>query len=553
MCGIAGEFIAQSDGLIDRANIVPMISALAHRGPDDWGYYMDRREKALLLHARLSIVDLEHGQQPLSNEDGTVWVSANGEIYGYQQMTRELEARGHRFRTGSDTEVIVHLYEEYGEAFVEHLRGEFAIALYDEKKSTLYLVRDRFGIKPLFYTLERGSVIFASEIKSIFRHAGTTREFDEHALISMLCTSMPPAATLFKNVKQVEPGCFLKATETQIRQVRYWDLPLLQQADEANSAGRHNEESAVEEFRYLLEESVRLRLHGDVEVGAYLSGGIDSCSVARLMSLLSDRPLKAFTVGFENRNYDETEQAKKVAEASGLEHHLVHIKAGDLASHFAESLWHSEIPVFNSHGAAKFLLSAEAGRHVKVVLTGEGADELLMGYNHFKHQTLLEETRLHPQNREARRSLNDFLINERDSTDIVRTKNYLDYERVTALFGCYPYTILRALEYPRKLKLFLSNSFKEKLAAVDSISELAQQFNPNALRGLSPLVATQYFFFKTDLANYILNYLGDREESHFWTTNWWSLSAASRCISNSKMVAINTCCGVPSPTCSRKR
>jgi asparagine synthase (glutamine-hydrolysing) len=513
MCGIAGEFITQSDGVIDLESIVPMLKVLAHRGPDDWGYYTDHREKAMLLHSRLSIVDLKHGQQPLSNEDGTVWVSVNGEIYGYRQMTRDLEARGHSFRTNSDTEVIVHLYEEYGEAFVEKLRGEFAIALYDEKKSALYLVRDRFGIKPLFYSIERGSLIFASEMKSIFRHSKTRREFDESILFSMLCTSMPPAATLFKNVKQVEPGCFLKATATgDIRQVKYWDLPLLQRDDEDDASETRKEESVVEEFRHLLEESVRLRLHGDVEVGAYLSGGIDSCSVVRLMSLLSDKPLKAFTVGFENRNYDETEQAKMVAEQSGLEHHLIRLGAGDLASHFVESLWHSEIPVFNSHGAAKFLLSAEAGRHVKVVLTGEGADEVLMGYNHFRHQTLLEDVRLHPQSREARRRLNKFLTSERTSTDLVRSKNYQDYERVTSLFGSYPYTILRALDYPRKLKPFFSNSFKERFAAVDHIAELAQHFNSSMLRGLPPVVATQYFFFKTDLANYILNYLGDREE-----------------------------------------
>lgn len=245
-----------------------MASAIRHRGPDQWGYYVGGSETALLINTRLSIVDLSNGKQPLCNEDGSIWVVLNGELYGYAAIAAELTERGHRFRTRSDTEVIVHLYEEYGEDFVSHLRGEYAIALLDERQEVLYLVRDRFGIKPLFYSEPPDSLVFASEIKAIFQHPEVPRRLDRSSIFHTLHGLLLPGVTAFEGVHSVEPGCMLRVSRSGITRHRYWDLPIAQEP-----TARIAEPEAVEEFRRLFEESVRLRLHGDVEVGAYVSGG----------------------------------------------------------------------------------------------------------------------------------------------------------------------------------------------------------------------------------------------------------------------------------------
>lgn len=512
MCGIAGEFVLRGDRLVQEQNVIPMISILAHRGSDEWGYYVNQPRTVMLLHTRLSIVDLAHGRQPLANEDGTVWISFNGEIYDFQRMARELESQGHRFRTKTDTEVIVHLYEEYGEDFVDRLRGEFALALYDQKKSTLLLVRDRFGIKPLYYSVDHSSLIFASEMKAIFRHPKMAAELDYQSLPHIMCGVMLPSETPFKNVRQVEPGCFIRIEDSEIRQVKYWDFTLPLWVNNKDLAQQRSEEDFVEEFRDLLEEAIRLRLHGDVEVGVYLSGGIDSSSVARTMARLSKRPVKAFTIAFENTDYDEAQLAESVAQQGGLEHHVIRIGKGGLAHHFTKSLWHSEIPVLNSHGTAKFLLSALASRSLKAVLTGEGADELLVGYNLFKHQQLLEELRKAPRTRQARRRLNDFLASEGVWTGITKAKGYKEFDRIIGLFGSYPYTVLRALIFKQKVHAVLSRSFREMIEDSDPVADLAASIDRLQLAVLPPIAATQYVLFKTDLPGYILNFLGDREE-----------------------------------------
>jgi asparagine synthase (glutamine-hydrolysing) len=512
MCGIAGEYLLGPSGVVDPENIGPMLSVLGHRGPDDWGYYVDERRRAMLLHRRLSIVDVAGGHQPLSNEDGSIWTVFNGEIYDFERQARRLERSGHRLATRSDTEVIVHLYEEYGDDFVQHLRGEFALALYDGKRDELYLVRDRFGIKPLYYALTRNSVVFASEMKSLFRHPQLTAEFDPASVSHLLAGVTIPGTTLFRRVKQVEPGCLLRCSGGRVAAVRYWDLPFRQDADPGGPVGPTDEGDAVVEFRRLFNESVRLRLQGDVEAGVYLSGGIDSAAVARTMAGMSDRPVKAFTIGFDHPGYDETADARAIAAAGGMDHHVLRIRRGALGMHFAQSLWHSEIPVANGHGTAKYLLSRLTRSHVKVVLTGEGSDELLAGYNQFKHQQLLEAVRAEPGSRAARRAIRDFLAREGILTGITRATEYPEYERIVRTFGAYPYTIMRSLLYRRSVNPLLSRDFRRSVAGVDTIDELGAHIDRAALSGLSPTSASQYVLFKTDLPNYNLNYLGDRQE-----------------------------------------
>lgn len=512
MCGIAGAFLLRPGGSLEPEALIPMISVLAHRGPDDWGYYLDERRRVMLLHSRLSIVDLERGRQPLSNEDGSVWVSCNGEIYDFQRLTDELQARGHRFRTRTDTEVIVHLYEEYGESFTEHLRGEFAFALFDRRQERLYLVRDRFGVKPLYYATVGASLLFASEIKALLRHPSMRAEFNREYVFHLLGGVLLPGETLFKGVRQVEPGCLLRAAGPEPQRVQYWDLSFHRLAEEQAVESQLDEEAAVAEFRRLFEEAVALRMQGEVEVGAYLSGGIDSAAVALVMAQLSDRPVKTFTVGFEDPSYDEVAPARAIAEAAGMEHHVLHVGRGGLAAHFVRSLWHSEMPVLNSHGTALFLLSELAGKHVKVVLTGQGADELLAGYDPFEHQLLLDAVQKEPENSGARRRLEKFRPRSGNLDVLTRVRKYPSYGRVFDLFGAYPYSVMRPILHHARIRRLLAPEFRRATAEADSLQELARRIDRSRLAGLSSTAATQYLLFKTDLPGYILSSVVDRPE-----------------------------------------
>lgn len=518
MCGIGGEFAkgdeGTHEGTVDRLSIPPMAAALAHRGPDEWGFYVDRTSRVALLHTRLSIVGLADGRQPLGNETQDVWAAVNGEIYGYREIAAGLRSRGHTLRTGSDSEVVVHLYEERGEDFVSSLRGEFAIALFDARKHVLYLIRDRFGIKPLYYADLPRSLVFASEAKAIFSHraAGAPR-MDETSLGCMLSGLLLPGLSLFSGVKQVEPGCFVRVDQRGVQQTRYWDLPFsappaCPPRDQRTPA---NEEAVHAEFERRFEEAVALRLQADVEVGVFLSGGIDSTAVAVAAARAGVRG-KAFTVGFTDPAFDESEVAAGVARATGLEHHAVTIPRAGLAEHFAKSLWFSEIPVLNSHGTAKLLLSKLAGQHVKVVLTGEGADELFAGYELFKHQALLERAIAHPADQSATGELAAFLDDRGLQDGIVPSRTLPDHSRTVSLLGGYPYAVLRAVTYRKKLWPLLSKDFRERMGRLDPIAELGARIDRDKLRSFSPMQVTQYVMFKTDLPSYLLNFLGDRQE-----------------------------------------
>jgi len=509
MCGLAGEFLLNARGAIEIGRLVPMIASLEHRGPDEWGYYVDPARRLALLHSRLSIVDVASGRQPLCNEDASVWVVLNGEIYGFADLREDLARRGHCFRTRTDTEVVVHLYEEYGDDFLQHLRGEFAFALYDRNAALLYLVRDRFGIKPLYYSEAGNSLIFGSEAKAILRHPDINARPDRMTLYRLLNGIFTPADTIFEQIKQVEPGCYLKVSKGTIRRTRYWDVNFPRSAE--SDLTNYPEEELVEEFHRLFTDAVRLRLHGDVEVGTYLSGGIDSAAVAMTAAQLSGRPVKAFTIGFENADYDETRPAADVARAHGLDHHIVSVGAGDLLPHFARSLWHSEIPVFNCHGTAKMLLSQLAARQVKVVLTGEGSDEILAGYVFYRHKLLLEALREDPKDRGARAAL-DRLLASGVPDGVIPRRSLPDYDAVVRMFGAYPYSALRARVIGKFLAPFLDRGFRAEVRDIDPLADLAAAFDEPCLAGLSKLSAGQYMTIRTDLPNYNLNYLGDRQE-----------------------------------------
>ena len=508
MCGIAGEFAFRREQVTAASG--GMISALRHRGPDSSGHYHSPARNVLLVNTRLAIVDIAGGAQPLANEDGSVQITFNGEIYGFAALARQLERRGHRLRTRCDTEVIVHLYEECGEAFVEHLRGEFAFALYDRRQHTLWLGRDRFGVKPLYYAESPRSLLFGSEIKALFSHPAVKRELNRSFIYSYLHGLLPPDETAFAGVRQVEPGCLLRVTATGVEARRYWQPRFAEWPKAADS--RMAALEAVEEFRRLFAEAVELRLQGDRKPGIYLSGGLDSRAVATQAVRLTGRPTKAFTVAFDDPDFDESEGAAETVRQHALDHQVVTIPASGLATHFVRSIWHCEMPVVNGHGAAKLLLSGLAAKQVKSVLTGEGADELLAGYDLFRHQALIERVRREPHNRALRARMRQFLSSVDQLSGTVKTGDYAEYDRVVELFGAYPYPALRALKLGRWIRNLLSREHIRHIGDFDPLEQLATRWSSRPLAGNDPLSATQDFLFRTQLPGYILNCLGDRME-----------------------------------------
>jgi asparagine synthase (glutamine-hydrolysing) len=382
MCGIAG-FVA-TDGLAPdaTARALAMRDVLAHRGPDEAGLHLDAF--AALAHRRLSIVDLSTGQQPLANETGTVWVAFNGEVYNHRDARRELEAAGHRYRTQSDTETLVHAYEQWGDECVHRFRGMFAFAIWDAPKQRLLLVRDRLGIKPLYWARVGQTLLFASEIKALLASGLIEPRPNEAALPEVLSTRYVAGAdTLFRNVYKLLPGHQLVFEHGQVRISQYWDVPV----DEPKRAAPGGDATAVQtyahQFRELLEESVRLRLMSDVPLGMFLSGGIDSSAIAALMARMIDRPLQTFSVAFNDRACNELEYARQVARAIHADAHEVVIDDADFFGALPKLVWHEDEPIAHPSSVPLYFVSALARRHVTVVLTGEGSDELLAGYGKY--------------------------------------------------------------------------------------------------------------------------------------------------------------------------
>jgi asparagine synthase (glutamine-hydrolysing) len=383
MCGICGLVSLNGAG-VDRGLLEEMNETLVHRGPDSGGVLVDNG--AGIAARRLAIIDLETGDQPLTNEDGSVAVVQNGEIYNYRELRAELVDKGHRFRTQGDTEVLAHLYEERGPRFAEALRGMFAIAVWDARRRRLVLARDRFGIKPLYYRFEGGSLSFASELKALLRQPDFSREIDQDALEAFLAFSFVPAPlSIFREARKLAPGSVLvwDADEPSEVAIERYAHPRPAPADEIRD---ESEEELAEELRERLRDSVRAHLIADVPVGVLLSGGIDSCMLAALASEAAGR-VSTFTIGFEQRAFDERDLARVVAERYGTDHHelLVRPDAAQLMPALAESF---DEPFADSSAIPTYLVSELARRHVKVALSGEGGDELFGGYNYYAGHAL---------------------------------------------------------------------------------------------------------------------------------------------------------------------
>jgi asparagine synthase (glutamine-hydrolysing) len=375
MCGIAG-IASDTPGSVDTETIHRMCQAIVYRGPDDEGIFV--KDGVGLGMRRLSVIDLAGGHQPVFNEDGTVWIVFNGEIYNFPELRKELEGRGHRFYTHSDTEVIVHLYEDLGADCVHKLRGMFAFALYDERHHRLLLARDRLGKKPLHYALSHGRLLFGSEIKTILSVAPELAKLNSDALLQYFYFGyIPDPATAFAPIQKLPPGHVLEFEAGKIQVRKYWDLP------EYGTYSPANEEDCLEELEHRLAEAVRIRLIADVPLGAMLSGGTDSSTVVALMARASSRPVKTFSIGFRHADFNEAPYARMVAEKFGTEHHELILEPD--VRETIETLTHSlEEPFGDSSMLPTYYISCLARKHVTVALSGDGGDEAFAGYERYR-------------------------------------------------------------------------------------------------------------------------------------------------------------------------
>jgi asparagine synthase (glutamine-hydrolysing) len=384
MCGITG--IVTTDRLKeeDRDLLQRMTRMLHHRGPDGEGFYFD--EHTGLGHRRLSIIDLDAGKQPMCNEDESVWVTFNGEIYNYLDIRKDLIAKGHKFKTESDTEVIVHLYEEVGEKFSERLRGMFAIGLWDRNNRRLILSRDRIGKKPLYYARAGAAIFFASEMKSLLLAPGVERAIDYEAVSDYFSLLYVPAPkSIFKSIRKVRPAHYLVIDQSGMRENCYWDLDF-------DAPQEKSEKVWCEEFLAAYQEAVRLRLRSDVPLGAFLSGGVDSSSVVALMSRINGTRVTTCSVGFDEKEFDESAEAAAFAASLHTDHHEERVRP-DALGVLGKLVWHYDEPFADSSAVPTYYVSQAARRHVTVALSGDGGDENFAGYRRYFHDCLEDRAR----------------------------------------------------------------------------------------------------------------------------------------------------------------
>lgn len=379
MCGINGiAFSEKSRRRIDGRVLTKMRDLIFHRGPDDGGSFVE--ERIGLGHRRLSIVDVSHGAQPMFNEDGSLVIIYNGEVYNHADYRAELEAKGHVYKTHCDTETILHLYEEYGAKCVEKLRGMFAFAIWNRREKTLFIARDRLGVKPLYYVQdEQGNLFFGSEIKTLLEAGAVKPEINFSALPDQLANHGTSGdETLFKNVKRLLPGHFLFWNDGKLKIEKYWDVNFEPKSEVKSDA------KVVEEWRELFRRSVKMRLMADVPLGMFLSGGIDSSAICAMMAQAVSEPVKTFSVGFREREANEFEFARIVARAFKTEHHEITITPEQFFEQLPKLVWHEDEPLGFIASVPLYFVSRLAQKHVKVVLTGEGSDEILGGYGRYE-------------------------------------------------------------------------------------------------------------------------------------------------------------------------
>jgi asparagine synthase (glutamine-hydrolysing) len=507
MCGIVGLFSRRDP--IAAETIQRATQRLHHRGPDGQRHWISADRRVALGHARLSIIDLHTGDQPIASEDEQMQIVCNGEFYGYEAIRKELQDAGHRLRTRSDSEIALHLYQDVGAQCLHRLRGEFAFVIWDEINRTLFAARDRFGIKPLFYAFHNHTLYLASEVKALFA-AGVPARWDAESMYHAVGFGGYQLRTLYDGVFQVPPGHYLLATERHVQLHRYWDFNYTI----ANSTTVRSDADYAAEFRAVLEEAVRIRLRADVPVGCYLSGGLDSCSVLGLAARHHPEPIRAFTLTFDRAEYDEEAQAREMAAKANAEFYPIPIRQDDLADNFSDAILQSETLCFNAHGVAKFLLSrAVRDAGYKVVMTGEGSDEILAGYAHFRRDMLL-------YNREGQDpSLTAGLLEELERANPVSRGMLLPdgeagpLDNVKRALGFVPSWIETFSASGQKMRAVLAAEFLDRFGQREGFQALFSELDIRGqLAGREPVHQSLYLWSKTALPGYILTMLGDRME-----------------------------------------
>jgi len=504
MCGIAGYYQLQNKKRLDRELIGRMVGIIKHRGPDEFGAYFD--SQCVLGQARLSIIDLAGGSQPLSNEDGSIWITYNGEVYNYIELRSELENCGHKFKTKSDTEIIIHAFEQWGTGCLSRFNGQFAFAIYNSNDKSIFLARDRLGIRPVFYTINDGILYFASEIKSIFCEPSIPREFDYSGLGEVFTwwTTAPPK-TAFKEINELAPGSFMMIKNDKVTQERYWSMDFPEAFDNTKSI---NDWSA--ELHELLVDSVRLRLRADVPVGGYLSGGLDSSATVALIKKFTETKIETFSIAFADKAYDESSYQNQMADFLGTNHHQVSCSYKDIARSFPRVIWHAEKPILRTAPTPLMMLSGLVRQNnFKVVLTGEGADEIFGGYDIFK-ETLIRKFWAKNPDSEWRPLLLKRLYPTLPISG-ARAKFYLEtfYKSGLSQTDKFYFSHMPRINTTTKIFDFLTEDAREAIDSQSAIAAFGMDL-PETFNRRHSLVRAQYLEAKSLLSGYLLSSQGDR-------------------------------------------
>lgn len=508
MCGIAGFWLGKKLGNESNENLKKMLGTLYHRGPDGEGEYFDTDKGLAMGHTRLSIIDLKTGDQPLFDHNKSIVLTTNGEFYDFKRIRADLMARGDRFTTKSDSEIAINLYKRHSLSFVDYLRGEFAFAMFDHKEDRLILVRDRFGIKPLFFYLQNDTFVYGSEVKAILAHPLVPKELDLKASIHQLMQVMVPGTSAFKNIHALKPGNMLiikkEGDSFRIDTRCYWDMNF-PEAD--NYDPKKDENHYIEAVRDKLIEAVHLRLEADVPVGCYLSGGIDSCSILGLATGAQQSPVKAFTISFDHKDYDESHIATKMAREMNADQEILNITADELyGDNYIQTIWHSERTFYNTLGVAKWCMSRrvhECG--YKVVVTGEGSDELFGGYPFFKRDMIL-----HGLEQENKKFYDDLYSSNQIFKGVLLADEGMSHPAFESPCGFTPSWVQTWMSTLELAKTILSDDVAKELKHYDPIEAIASSLEPSMIKNRHPLDMVQYTWIKTMLEGQILNWGGDR-------------------------------------------
>lgn len=490
---------------VDETEMQAALKALSHRGPDHASVWRSKDGRTGLGHARLSVIDLESGNQPIVNRTHGISIVVNGELYGYQKIRQDLQAKGHVFQTNSDSEIIIFLYLEYGLDLFTHLRGEFAFVLYDETQDLLLAGRDRFGIKPFCYFQDAERLLLSSEAKAMFA-LGVEKSWDEYSFLHAASLQYQPTdRTFFKHIHQLSPGHFLLYKNHTLEIKQYWDLSY---PEEGETHPRKPDQEYIREFREILSESIRLRLTSDVPVCFHLSGGLDSSAVVGLAGQYLETRKHCFTVAFEGQEpYDELSLAQETAEFTGSELHIVKVTQEDILHHLSDAVYFSEGLAVNGHITSKYLLNKaiqKAG--FKVALTGEGSDEVLAGYPHIR-QDLFNQF----AGGERDQLIEALYETNRVSVGVQLAQGGgLDVSAVEQKLGFVPSFLCAKASFGLKVQSILSEEFLQKSNARDFYQDMIDSCDwQHQLKGRHPVNQSLYLWTKLTLANYILNTLGD--------------------------------------------